>query len=75
MEPEDNDERSRRKPLEVGTHNRFDLGPVAATTAVAAVAAVAVAAVLALIIPGLVGCPAITTPQSQMRTLRRSMRI
>ncbi len=54
MEPEDNNERSRRKPLEVGTHNRFDFGPVAATTAVAAVAAVAVAAVLALIIPGLV---------------------
>ena len=54
MDAADKNESSRREPLEVGRRNRFDLGPVAATTAVAAIAAVAVAAGLALIIPGLV---------------------
>jgi hypothetical protein len=54
MDSKDTSERTRREPLEVGKRDRFDLGPVAATTAIAALAAIAVAAVLALIIPGLV---------------------
>jgi signal transduction histidine kinase len=54
MDSKDKDEQIRREPLDVGRRNRFDLGPVAATTAIAALAAIAVAAVLALIIPRLV---------------------
>jgi two-component system NarL family sensor kinase len=54
MDPTDKNETTRREPLEVPRSNKFNFGPVAATTAVAAVAAVAVASILALIIPGLV---------------------